>query len=227
MIRGAFPQWMAATALAVAIAAFTAPHVRAQARDTAPTIKVGFDRVFLSGATYTLEESSTTTSYSNADQMVGNVVYVEYVLFERLGLIGEYALVPFTRQFELEDSASSVVADVSEAASVSMLGANLYFNKATGRGLKYFFGLSTGTFSATHKMGDTSTGTGLAGSSSALSVPVNALRLGVEWMLGNAGIRVQYQSLSGELDDTTQFTGFKQTVSYTAAELGIGVLVFF
>ena len=227
MIRREFPKWMAAAALAVAGAAFVASLAQAQGRDTSPTIKFGFDRVLLSGATYTLEDSTSTTSYSNAEQMVGNVIYAEYVLFERLGLIGEFAAVPFRRQFDLKDSASSVVAAVSESASVGMLGANLYFNKATGRGLKYFFGLSTGAFSATHKMGDTSTGTGLAGSSSALSVPVNALRLGVEWMLGNAGVRVQYQSLSGELDDTTQFTGFKQTVSYTAAELGIGVLAFF
>lgn len=198
----------------------------AQPRGRLQNIKIGFDRIFISGATYSLEDSSTSESLSNADQLVGNVIYGEVIFFDSLGLIAESTMVPLRREFELL-SGSTVIGDVTESTTILMYGANFYFNRASGRGFKFYFGLATGTITADYSYSDASTGTGLAGASSTLAVPVNSIRLGIDWIMGKAGIRLQFQSLTGLTADTDDLSGFRQTSDYTASDLGIGVLAFF
>ena len=62
---------------------------------------------------------------------------------------------------------------------------------------------------------------------SSQSVPVNVLRLGMDWITDKAGIRAVISSQTGEAADTEAITGYKQTLNYTAIVAGIGVFAFF
>ncbi len=116
-------------------------------------------------------------------------------------------------------------AQVDETVRSTMIGANLYFTDAAGKGFKLLAGLATGFMSVSHEF----TGGTLDGQSSSVSVPVNSIKLGAEWVLDNAGARLAYHMLSGELTDSEalQAAGFEQGFDYTATMLTLGIFAFF
>lgn len=194
----------------------------AQVRRAQSTVKMGLSRTLLSGATYTLEETSSGTTASNSDAMQGNQLFFEYVFFGRIGLELSTGLTEMVRNYDLE-SGGTTISSVEESARTSLLGLNLYFSDHGAPGLKFFFGLGTGIVSVSQKF----TGGTLGSQSASHSVPVNVLRLGMDWIRDKAGFRAQVATQTGESADAETLTGYKQTVDYTGTVAGIGVFAFF
>ena len=194
----------------------------AQTRRGQSTVKMGLSRTFVGGATYQLEETATATTTSNSDTMQGNELFLEYVFFGRIGLELATGLTEMVRNYELE-SGGTTISSVEESARITLIGLNLYFNDHGSPGIKYYFGLGAGVASVSH----TFTGGTLGSQSSSQSVPLNVLKVGLDWITDKAGLRVQVATQSGEATDTEAITGYKQTLDYGATIIGIGVFAFF
>ena len=194
----------------------------AQRRGSVPNVKIGLNRQLLSGYTYSLEEDATGTSVSNADGMQGNEIFAEYIFFEMISLELGYGLTTLARSYDLEDSGTKI-STVNESVSTVLVGSNLYFNGSSGTGLKYFLGLDTGIYTVAH---DFSGGT-LGEETSSIPVAVNTIKLGVDWLMTNAGFRFQYLNVTGEDSDTSAISGYTQNFVFESGVATIGVLAFF
>lgn len=198
------------------------PEASAQVRRGQSTAKIGLVRTFVSGVKYELEETASSTTASNSDAMEGNELFLEYIFFSRIGLELATGLTEMTRNYDLK-SDGTTISSVEESARTTLLGLNFYFSDHGSPGVKFFFGLGTGIISVSHKF----SGGTLGSQSSSQSVPVNVLRLGMDWITDKAGIRAVVSSQTGEAADTETLTGYKQTLNYSATVAGIGVFAFF
>lgn len=195
----------------------------AQIRRGQSTAKIGLVRTFVSGVKYELEETASSTTASNSDAMEGNELFLEYVFFSRIGLELATGLTEMVRNYDLLKTDGTKISTVEESARTTLLGLNFYFSEHGSPGVKFFFGLGTGVVSVSHKF----SGDPLGNQSSSQSVPVNVLRLGLDWITDKAGIRAHVSSQTGEAADTETITGYKQTLNYSATVVGIGVFAFF
>lgn len=215
---------MFALAFALLLAATT--DAAAQFRNRGKgTIKAGLNRVFVSGATYTLADNAGTPSFSNADAMEGNEVFLEFLFFGRMGVELGVGLTEMTRTYSLGGAAEAVDLNVEETARPTVVGLNIYSGDHSSGGVKYFFGLGTGQVAVSH----TYSGTGITAAASSVTVPINTLKIGLDWITENAGVRLQFISQSGEKTDTETHSGdaYTQTVSYAASVFAVGVFSFF
>lgn len=213
--------WAFCAAVAALILLALGSDAAAQARRAGGGggVMIGVNRTFVSGATFTLEDTATPPSASNDDSMLANELFLEWLVFNRVGLELDIGLTELERTYEL----NSVLGSVEETARPIMLGANLYFKDHGRRGFRGFVGLGTGTVSVDYKFSGGSVGS----ASSSHSVSVNALKVGLDWQTETAGLRTQLISWIGKLTDTESISGFKQTVDYTATVFTIGVFAIF
>lgn len=191
-------------------------------RGSVSNMKIGFSRIALSGPTYTLKENTATTSVSNSDAMTGNQLLLEYIFFGRIGLELDFGVPELTRTYELQ-SDGATLSTVTEKAQAILLGLNLYFSSHETPGVKPYFGLGAGQITVDHEFN----GGTLGSQSSSQSLQLNVLKVGLDWIRENSGLRVEVFSWTGEDSDTTAIAGYTQTISYTATGFSIGVFVFF
>lgn len=189
----------------------------------AANIKLGFNRNLISGAKYTLENNSTGESFTNSDSMSGNDVSAEFILFNRFGVELNVGLLPTEREYQLQDASGTLVANVDETATPILLSTNLYFQDLSTTGFKFFFGLGAGLVSVSHNL----TGGTLGSDSSDVTVTVNLIKVGMDWLTDKAGFRAQVVSMEGSTQDGLEIPGFLQTIDYTATVATIGVFTFF
>ncbi|MEE8396229.1 MAG: hypothetical protein V3S29_09255, partial [bacterium] len=176
------------------------------------TIKMGMNRLMTSGPSFTVEEDATATTGSNTGSTTGNEVFIEYVLFGRLGVEASTSLTQAVRDYELEDASATKLADVQDSVRHAMFGLNLYLTDHEKGGLKYYFGLGTGQVYVTHAI--SGAGTFPSGLISH-RVPVNTLKLGMDWISERAGFRLQVISQTGSFTDRSSLSGYRQTIDYT------------
>src|SRR5690349_13231266 len=150
-----------------------------------PNFKIGLDRLSLSGATYTHETIATSAKETNSDTLTGADAFIEWIASEHFGLEYTTTITPLQRSYKL----GTVSDNVNESTSLSLLSVNLYFTKAQRKGFQYAVGVATGTASVKQ---DFEGGT-LGKKSTSASVPITAVKLGVEWITNLAGVRLQYQ----------------------------------
>ncbi len=217
------PCWKAILlGLALTLAWGAGAQAQTQARGGSSNTKIGFNRISLSGPAYTLKEDATGTTAENSDAMTGNGLFVEYLLFGRIGLELDLGIPELTRTYELE-SGGTTISTVTETAQAILLGLNLYFSSHEVPGVKPFFGLGAGTLSVDHKFGGGTLGT----QSSSQTLQLNVLKVGLDWIKDNSGLRAEVYSWTGQSSDTAAIQGYTQTIDYTATGFAIGVFVFF
>lgn len=189
----------------------------------AANIRIGFNRNLVSGVTYTLDNTSGTTSASNSDSLTGNDLTAEIILFNRFGVELNVGLLPMEREYKLEEADGTLIANVDESARLISLSTSLYFQDLSTTGFKFFFGLGAGIVQVSHEFSD---GT-LGPESSDETITVNLIKFGVDWLTDKAGLRVQIVSMEGDTQDGQEIPGFEQTINYTATVATIGVFTFF
>jgi hypothetical protein len=185
-----------------------------------PSIKIGINRVVISGSEYAHQDATGT--YTDSEVLSGTDLMFEWVASDHFSLEITSAVTPLRRSYELGPT-GSVAANVNETVGYTLIGANLYFTRTSTRGIQYLLGVSTGTATVKHEFEGGTVGT----VSTSNTVPVSAIRFAVDWVTELAGVRLQYQGYSGTTSNTTQIVGTKQTVNFTGNALGIGVYAFF
>lgn len=213
--------WVVPALAVLLLLGWSAP-ADAQIRGRQSNTKIGLNRINLSGVTYTLTDSAGATEATNSDALEGNEVFLEFVFFGRIGLEFGVGLTEMVRNYELE-TGGTTISNVEEVARPATVGLNLYFRDHASPGFKFFFGLATGLVSVSH----TFRGGTLGEQSSSQSVPINILKIGMDWIKDKAGFRAQVFSQTGELTDTEAIADFTQNLNYTATGLSIGVFAFF
>jgi hypothetical protein len=183
-------------------------------------VKIGLDQVQLDGATYTHDTAGT--KLTNAKTMVGTQLALEFSPSEHFGFEIDTSLSPLERSYQLGTNGATSN-NVSESASYTLYGVNLYFNRDDRRGFHPVLGVATGQLSVTQKFEGGTVGT----KSSHSTVDINVLRAGFDWMTSYAGLRLQYQLWTGDKSNTTQVTGVRQTNSYTGSAILLGVFAAF
>lgn len=221
LARGRRVHWLGAPAwlLVAVVLAGVAPPQPALARGE-PSIKIGLNRMSVSGVTYT--HDTGTEQLTESGPMVGNELFFEWVMSERLGLEIGSTLTPLKRVYTLKGAA--VVSDsVTETLNTTSVGLNLYFNKATRRGLKFLLGLGVGSAKVTHEFEGGTLGT----QSTTNDLTLNTLKLGLDWITNFAGLRLQYLATSGTTRSSTNLTGVIQTVDAAGSGVVLGIFAFF
>jgi hypothetical protein len=216
--------WGALVAAMLLLGSATAVHAQGFGGEAAigpSTFRLGFNRSLICGATYTLTDS-TGAAVSNSDSLTGSDIFAEFVFFNRFGIEFNTALTDAEREYKLE-SGGTLISNVDETARLSSVSANLYFQDQSTPGFKFFFGLGTGVFRVQHRFA----GGTLGNESSKENVAVSTVKVGMDWLTENAGLRVQVISMEGDTTDTGEVPGFEQTLDYTATVLAIGVFAFF
>lgn len=185
-------------------------------------IKIGFNRSLVSGATYTLTDSSGE-ALSNSDSMTGNDVYAEFILFSRFGVEFNVGLLEMEREYTLTDSSGTLVANVTETARPTTVTFNLYFQDQSTTGFKFLFGLGAGVIDVEHRF----SGGTLGSEFSKESVTISLMKFGMDWLTDKAGFRAQIVTMEGDRKDSDEVTSYQQTFDYTATVATIGVFTFF
>lgn len=185
-------------------------------------IKLGFNRSLVSGATYTLTDSSGE-AISNSDSMTGNDVYAEFILFSRFGVEFNVGLLEMEREYTLTDSSGTLVANVTETARPTTVTFNLYFQDQSTTGFKFLFGLGAGVIDVEHRF----SGGTLGSEFSKESVTISLMKFGMDWLTDKAGFRAQIVTMEGDREDSDEVPTYQQTIDYTATVATIGVFMFF
>lgn len=182
--------------------------------------KVGMSQAFVSGASLTLEDPGANI-YTNTDSMAGNIVFAELLFMGKLGLEVNFSLTPLIRNFEILETAGTSIS-AQEKTTVSMGGMNIYFNAPIG-GFIFFFGLGTGTYSVKHDYIGGTLGT----DSSKVTIPINTMKLGADWVTKGGGLRLQYLINTGKATTQTNASLWKVTSDYTAGLFAVSIFALF
>jgi hypothetical protein len=183
-------------------------------------LRLGLDGVQVADARYVHDTAGVRDEQRGF--MVGSQVSLEYLPTEQFGLEVAYSLSPLERGYQL-GIAGATSNNVTEQASYTTLGANMYLFYKKRDGLHPVIGVATGALSVTQKFEG-----GTVGSlSTTNTVNINLVKLGLEWVINNAGFRVQYQQWAGQTNNTTKIPGVRQTNSYDGSALSLGVFAFF
>lgn len=215
--------------------------------------KIGLNR-FNSGVNYVYEtqrkdaEDSEAATKNIKKSSSGSIsatdFMIEYIVGGRFGLELDFNLTPGIRNFTFTENAggNTKIGDIVETIKSSALyGANFYFNDHSSDGLKYYLGLLTGSFTATHTYsngGDRDddqedTLTSFKSSmNSVKQVPAQIIKFGIDWILESVGFRFQLLTIQAETKTTQELgkTGLDQKQSETITLSGgatIGVFAHF
>jgi len=192
-------------------------------RGRSPTIKAGLVRASHSAPTFTLAKSDGSLTTTNADPMVGNDMFLEYILFGRLGLEVRSGMTAAVRNYQLTDANGAIISNVKEEARPTMMGLNLYFSSHESGTLKPYVGLGSGRINVNM---DFSSGS-LGPQQSKHKVPINTIKFGVDWVKDNAGARLEVLNQSGSNIDSTSIPTYSQTADYTTTVIGLALFAFF
>lgn len=184
-------------------------------------MKIGINRVSASGMTYTHDDGAT--EYTNSEGYVGNDIFFEYVISQHFSLEIDSTITGLQRTYTLEAGGTTISDNVTETLSYITYGANLYFNRADKRGLKFLIGISTGTATVTHEFEGGTLGTASSTNSPGLTI----FKLGMDWITKFAGFRLQYKVIEGSAGNTTEVAGVTQTADLNGSFLVLGVFAFF
>jgi len=182
--------------------------------------KVGADQVQLSGATYTHDNG--TTKLTNSGSMSATQFTLEFLPTQNFGLEFAYALSPLERSYQL-GAQGATSQNVTEQASYSTIGANMYLFREEREGLHPVVGVATGMVSVSQKFEGGTLGT----VSTSDTVNINLAKAGLEWTVNKAGFRLQYQLWSGQATNATKIPGIRQTNDYTGSAISLGVFSYF
>ncbi len=185
------------------------------------TMKMGINRISASGMTYTHDDGAT--EYTNSAGYVGNDIFFEYVISQHFSLEIDSTITGLQRTYTLEAGGTIISDNVTETLTYTTFGANLYFNRADKRGLKFLIGISTGTAKVTHEFEGGTLGTASSTNSPGLTI----FKLGMDWITKFAGFRLQYKVIEGSAGNTTEVAGVTQTADLNGSFLVLGVFAFF
>ncbi|HUJ76051.1 MAG TPA: hypothetical protein VL359_14400 [bacterium] len=192
----------------------------APARALAADVKVSMDYVQLGSPTYTHDDG--TTKLTNSTSMVGTQASLEFLPSQRFGLEVAYALTPLERNYQL-GPAGATSNNVTESASYTTFGANLYLFGDDRLGLHPEVGVATGSLAVSQKFSGGTLGT----TSTNNTVNVNIVKAGLDYMTQVAGFRLQVQYWQGSTSNSTAITGIRQTVDYSSTAVSLGVFAYF
>jgi hypothetical protein len=188
--------------------------------------KVGLDEVQLSGAKYTHDDSVNTVTVTNSDGMVGTDLAVEWLPSEHIGFEIDTSLSPLERNYKL-GTAGAISTNVTEKASYTLYGANLYVTRNNVRGIQPLFGVSTGQIAVSQAF-SVGNGTGaLAAINTSATVDINILKFGFDWLTDFGVFRLQYQQWTGAAANATKLTGVRQVNDYTGSAIALGAFAYF
>lgn len=183
-------------------------------------IKLGLDAVQVADARYTHDTAGIKDEEHGF--MVGSQVTLEYLPTEQFGLELAYSLTPLERSYQL-GIAGATSNNVTEQASYTTIGANMYMFSKKRAGVHPLIGVATGSLTVSQKFEG-----GTVGSlSTTNTVNINMVKVGLEWVINNAGFRLLYQQWAGAADNTTKIPGVRQTNSYDGSAISLGVFSFF
>jgi hypothetical protein len=183
-------------------------------------IKLGLDAVQMAGAKYTHDAAGIKDE--DRSFMVGSQVSLELLPTEQFGLEVSYSLSPLERSYQL-GIAGATSNNVTEQASYTTIGANMYLFYKKRDGFHPVIGVATGTLTVAQKF----EGGTLGNISTTNTVNINIIKLGLEWVINSAGFRLQYQQWAGETNNTTKIAGVRQTNSYDGSAISLGVFSYF
>ena len=174
-------------------------------------IKIGLQR-WVNNISYTYEtrvsKEGTFEEIKLTSQgaMPDTELLLEYVLSQRVGIEVGVGIIPAVRDFELKAESQSV-GEIKQTLSMKYLfGINAYFSAIGGNGFKPFSGIGVGSFSvaSAYKNGGRVNSNLSEKEQSDLiaifpekqtvvtAVQGQYLKLGVDWLIDAAGLRLQY-----------------------------------
>lgn len=209
------------TLLTAVMLASAANAQQRRSRSSKQNMKLGLNRQMVTGYTFTIEAAGGAPSYDNAEGTQGNELYFEWVFSDRISFEMGSSITPMVRSYDL--GVNGAFSSVSESSKITLTGANLYFGSAGSEGIVFFTGLATGKVAIAHEF----TGGSLGDQTSSASVPVNTLKLGMDWVMAGANARLMYSMVSGDYSDSTSITGYKLSYDYKATILTLGVSAYF
>lgn len=183
-------------------------------------LKLGLDAVQVADARYTHDTAGIKDEEHGF--MVGSQVSLEYLHTEQFGIELAYSLTPLERSYQL-GIGGATSNNVTEQASYTTIGANMYMFSKKRETLHPVIGVATGILTVTQKF----EGGAVGNLSTTNSVNINMIKLGLEWVIANAGFRLQYQLWAGAANNTTKIPGVRQTNSYDGSAVSLGVFTFF
>ncbi|MFI5400419.1 MAG: hypothetical protein ACHQZQ_05145 [SAR324 cluster bacterium] len=201
----------------------------------APTVSqaswlVGLDEVQLSGAKYTFNDNLTNPS--NSGSMVGTDLVLEWLPSNRFGIEADYGVLPLERRYQL-GTAGAISNNVTERATPALLGANLYLTPNDKPGIHPTFGVAYGQLDVRQQFDGGTLGHLVTHN----TVPINVLKLGLEWVFGSAVfgggpssfgvLRLQYQAWTGGRVNTSAITGVRQELDYNSSAIVLGAAASF
>ncbi|MBF0287985.1 MAG: hypothetical protein HQM14_09215 [SAR324 cluster bacterium] len=219
---------MRAFALMIIIALFGMSTAHAQLQKQKKW-KVGLNR-FSSGVNYKYEanfkENVSDTAYTKISKTsAGNIAntefMLEYIFFGLMGLEVNFNLTPGVRNFSFNTTNEKIGDIVEEVKSGALYGVNFYFSDHTSPGFKFFAGILTGSFLVTHTFsngGDrpatlTTDQEALladnfkAAQTSTITVPVQILKGGMDWIREAVGFRFQVSAIQASETKTSSGLG--------------------
>ena len=186
-----------------------------------PSLKVGLNRLTLTGVTYSHDTGTEIVTEDSA--LVGNELFLEWLPADRLGLEFGTTLTPLSRTYKLK-GASTISDTVTESLANVALGLNLYFSRARRRGFTFLLGLGVGSGTVTHAFEGGTLGT----KSSANKLTTNTVKLGMDWVTDLAGLRLEYLYVTGQTRSTTALPSASlQEIKVAGSVIGLGIYAFF
>ncbi len=200
--------------------------LQARRRQKPKNIKIGLQR-WVNNVTYNYQTRTDEgfsngeleeTNVSSSGEMSDTALLMEYVIATRVGVEAGVGLIPSVRDFELKTDRQTI-GDVKQTLTLSYyFGLNAYFSAFTGNGFKPFAGIGISSFqvSSVYSNGGR-INIDLSADESAevvsnfpekqtMSAVVQGqyLKLGFDWMIDAAGLRVQYVYLQDAKTTTEQ-----------------------
>jgi len=208
--------------------------------------KIGINR-FMATSQYTYDserKSSDTGSIdtaitaSDSGQFAATTIMGEYLFFGLLGVEVDFGITPGQRNFSFSTTSKggseTKIGDVVEKIRpLYLYGANWYFKDHESNGWKMLLGVQTGAFTAEHQYTDGGARsddtlddwTGFQSSqTSTIEIPVQIIKLGVDWIRENNGIRFEFLQITGEVQNKTELGRINSSVQqqYETIVLGGG-----
>ncbi|MBF0237077.1 MAG: hypothetical protein HQM12_05165 [SAR324 cluster bacterium] len=174
--------------------------------------------------------------------MIATDLMFEWIMFGVVGFEVDIGTTPSRQNFTFLtrslDDQDTKIGDVVQTVQTGVLsGLNMYFGNHESGGWKPFFGVLTGTYLSTQAFSnggerdddqyDTLTGF-RSNQSSTITIPAQVLKIGVDWILENVGMRFQFLSITAEATSSSLPTTRNNQVQHEAVSLtgGFSIAVF-
>ena len=211
---------MGKTALVVLLSLFLCSGV-VQAKKKSKNLKLGLNR-FNTAVSYRYEtqrfadEDAETAEEpviaTNSGSISATDLMFEWIAFGLVGVEVDVGTTSGRQNFTFvtpsKEDEDTKIGDIVETVQTQVLtGINMYFGDHEYPGFKPFFGVLTGSYLVVHEFSnggerDDDQYDDLVGfrnsQSSTITVPAQVLKIGVDWLLENVGMRFQFLSITAE-----------------------------